>query len=123
MEEISPAAMAAYRRTAKVRAAAAAEGRRRRLERGLAVAQDAADHLRGRFHIERAVIFGSLLRPEHFGDRSDVDLAVWGLAERDYWRAVAAVTSLDPEITVDLIAVEQAPPSLRERIEQEGREI
>ena len=64
--------------------------------------------------------FRSLAHPERFHTRSDVDLAAWGLDERDYLRAVAAVTGLDREISVDLIAVEEAPQSLRERIEAEG---
>lgn len=122
LENIGPEAMAAYRRTAGLRAAAHAERRRQRLRRGLEVARKAAALLRECFHVERVVIFGSLLRPEHFSEYSDADVAVWGLAEKDYLRAVAAVTALDPEITVDLIAVEQAPIHLRQRIEQEGKE-
>jgi hypothetical protein len=55
--------------------------------------------------------------------RSDVDLAVWGLDERDYLRAVAAVTGLDREIAVDLIAVEEAPESLRDLIAEEGASL
>ena len=97
--------------------------RRQRLERGRAVARKAAELLRRRFHAERVAVFGSLLSPERFDERSDVDLAVWGLPEEDFLRAVAAVISLDREITVDLVAVEQARPSLRERIENEGMEI
>jgi hypothetical protein len=40
--------------------------------------------------------------------RSDVDLAAWGLHERDYLRAVAAVTGLAHEISAHLIVVEEA---------------
>ena len=115
--------MAAYRRTARLRAAADTKRRRQRLEHGLEVARQAATLLRQRFHVENVVVFGSLLRPEHFGERSDVDLAVQGLAEEDFLSAVAAVTSLDPEIIVDLVAIEQASSSLRQHLEQEGRQI
>jgi predicted nucleotidyltransferase len=123
LKKISPEAMAAYRRTARLRAAAHTERRRQRLKHGLEVARRAAALLRECFQVEKVVIFGSLLRPEHFSEHSDVDLAVWGLADQDYLQAVAAVTALDPEITVDLIAVEQAPLPLRQRTEQEGKEI
>ncbi|MFP4037496.1 MAG: nucleotidyltransferase family protein [Desulfobacteraceae bacterium] len=123
MEKISPEAMAAYRRTARLRAAADTKRRRQRLEHALEVARRASALLRQRFQAEQVVIFGSLLRPEHFSERSDVDLAVRGLADQDFLRAVAAVTSLDPEITIDLVAIEEASPSLRQRIEHEGMEI
>lgn len=123
IEKISPEAMAAYRRTARLRAAADTKRRRQRLEHGLKVARQAATLLRQRFHVENVVVFGSLLRPEHFGERSDVDLAVQGLADQDFLSAVAAVTSLDPEIMVDLVAIEQASSSLRQHLEQEGRQI
>ncbi len=122
-EKISAEAMAAYRRTARLRAAADTERRRQRLEHGRKVARQAAALLRQRFHVEKVVVFGSLLRPEHFGERSDVDLALQGLADQDFLSAVAAVTSLDPEIIVDLVAIEQASPALRQHIEQEGSEI
>jgi len=94
-----------------------------RLKRGWEVASRAATLLGEKFRVRKVVVFGSLLRPEQFGDRSDVDLAVWGLADDDFLRAVAAVTSLDGEISVDLIAAEQAPPGLLRHIENEGREI
>lgn len=123
IEKISPETMAAYRRTARLRAAADTKRRRQRHEHGLKVARQAATLLRQRFHVKNVVVFGSLLRPEHFGERSDVDLAVQGLAEQDFLSAVAAVTSLDPEIIIDLVAIEQASPSLRQHLEQEGREI
>jgi len=123
IEKIRPETMAAYRRTAKLRADADSKQRRERLEHGLKVAGQAAALLRQRFKVEKVVVFGSLLRPEHFRERSDVDLAVLGLADQDFLSAVAAVTSLDPEIIVDLVAIEQASPSLKQHIEQEGREI
>ncbi|MBN2033593.1 MAG: nucleotidyltransferase domain-containing protein [Deltaproteobacteria bacterium] len=112
-----------YRRTAQRRQADAEHKRQQRLEQGWAVARKAADLLRERFAVKRVVAFGSLAHPERFHMRSDVDLAAWGLNERDYLRAVAAVTGLDPEISVDLIAVEEAPESLRTLIETEGASL
>ncbi|MDM8553082.1 hypothetical protein QUF72_23605, partial [Desulfobacterales bacterium HSG2] len=55
-----------------------------------------------------------------FNHRSDVDLAVWGLDERKYYRAVAQLLSVDTEISVDLVRTEEARKSLRARIEREG---
>ena len=112
--------MDTYRRTARRRRADAEYRPQQRLSQAWAVARKAADLLRECFAAQHVTAFGSLVHPERFHTRSDVDLAAWGLDERDYLRAVAAVTGLDREISVDLIAVEEAPQSLRERIEAEG---
>ncbi len=88
------------------------------MRRGWEVAEKAASLLRNRFRAERIVVFGSLIRPEDFDERSDVDLAVRGVSDGDYLRAVAAVTGLDSEITVDLIRLEQASPSLCRQVEE-----
>jgi len=109
-----------YRRTAQRRRAEAEQQRQQRLAQGWAVARKAAHLLRERFAAQRVAAFGSLVHPDRFHTRSDVDLAAWGLDDREYLRAVAAVTGLDREISVDLIAVEEAPESLRKLIQDEG---
>ena len=58
--------------------------------------------------------------PALFHRRSDVDLAVWGLDEKDYYRAVVSLLSLSPEIEMDLIEVERARPALQAVIERDG---
>jgi predicted nucleotidyltransferase len=65
-------------------------------------------------------VFGSVLRPERFSERSDVDLAVWGLDERLYLKAVSALLDIDPGISVDLVEAEFARPALLAVIEEEG---
>jgi predicted nucleotidyltransferase len=112
-----------YRRTARRRLANAEHKRQQRLAQAWKVAHEAAHLLRERFSAQRVVAFGSLAHPERFHMRSDVDLAAWGLNEDDFLRAVAAVTGLDREISVDLIAVEEAPESLRALIEAEGASL
>jgi predicted nucleotidyltransferase len=112
-----------YRRTAQRRLAFFERNRQQRLAKAWALAREAADLLRERFAAKRVVAFGSLIHPEYFHGRSDVDLAVWGLEEGDYLRAVAAVTGLDKEISVDLIAVEEAPKSLSDLIKAEGTSL
>jgi predicted nucleotidyltransferase len=109
--------MEIYRLTARRNKAAAEKRRRQRVERGWSVAGKAADLLRKRFHAERIIVFGSLLRPEYFDERSDVDLAVSGVADSEFLRAVAAVTGIDGDMAVDLIQIEQTPESLRKQLE------
>jgi predicted nucleotidyltransferase len=115
--------MDSYRRTAQRRRRADEHKRQQRFAQGWAVARKAAELLCERFSAQRVVAFGSLAHPERFHMRSDVDLAVWGLDEHDYLRAVAAVTGLDREIAVDLIAVEEAPESLRDLIAEDGASL
>ena len=112
-----------YRRTAQRRRAEAERRRQQRLAQGWEVARKAAHLLRERFSAQRVAAFGSLVHPDRFHKRSDVDLAAWGLDERAYLRAVAAVTALDSDISVDLIAVEEASDSLRKTIETEGASL
>lgn len=118
MGAVSSVDMGAYRRTAKRRKEASEERRRQLLSRGWDVASRAAEKLRKDFQVEGIVVFGSLLRPDHFDARSDVDLALLGLPDKDYLKAVAMVTGLDSEITVDLIRMQEAPASIHRQVEQ-----
>jgi predicted nucleotidyltransferase len=101
-----------------------AEERRRlalRHERAWAIARQAADLLRCEYGVDRVTIFGSLVRSELFHTRSDIDLAVWGLDEKHYYRAVARLLALDVAFEIDLLMGEEIPPSLLAVIEREGR--
>jgi predicted nucleotidyltransferase len=69
------------------------------------------------------LLFGSLLAPRRFHERSDVDLAVMGLDEQVYLRALARLLDLDPSIPVDLIELEHAGPGLRSTVEREGKAL
>lgn len=116
--------MVQYRLTARQRLA---EERRRLLERreqSLALARQAAVLLRQQFGVSRVVLFGSLARPAAghmpIHGRSDIDLAVWGLAEADYLRAVSRLLDLGGPIDIDLVRIEEAAPRLRQVIEAEG---
>ena len=95
----------------------------RLLKKALAVAARAALLLKDEFGVKKVVVLGSLLQPHLFHSHSDVDLAVWGLTGRNYYRAVGLLQSLDPEIQVDLIAFEQASSSIQETILREGQEL
>jgi predicted nucleotidyltransferase len=106
----------------------AAQQRHRRKAQGLAlrrqcawrVAQQAADVLKSQFAATQVVVFGSVLSPEHFHAHSDVDLAVWGLAEGTYYQAVGRLQGLDADIAIDLVEGELAPPALLATIQQTG---
>ena len=69
-----------YVRFAQRRAEAERRAIEERYQRAWALAHRAATLLRKRYAAQRVVLFGSLLNQERFTDRSDVDLAVWGIA-------------------------------------------
>ncbi len=58
-----------------------------------------------------------------FDEHSDLDLAVWDLDERLYFRAQGQVLALDPDISIDLVRYEDASPALREEIDRHGIDI
>jgi predicted nucleotidyltransferase len=118
--DLTSTAMETYRRTARARARARQERVTARQAAAWAVARRAAAALKEEFGASRVAVFGSLVRPKGFHLRSDVDLAVWGLDERLYFRAVAHLLDLDPSIEVDLVEVEQARPALQAVIQREG---
>jgi predicted nucleotidyltransferase len=76
--------------------------------------------LKEEYDARRVVLFGSLVRDVPFYVRSDVNLAVWELDERLYYRVVSRLLDLDPAIEVDLVRVEEAPAALLKSIAEEG---
>jgi predicted nucleotidyltransferase len=120
---ISPDKMETYRATARQ---SWVEERRRlalRHECAWAIARQAADLLRTEYGADRVTLFGSLVRSELFHTGSDIDLAVWGLDEKHYYRAVARLLALDPAFEIDLVMGEEIPASLLAGIEKEGTVI
>ncbi len=71
------------------------------------------------YRVKRVVLIGSLARGKGFHTRSDIDVVVWGLDEKEYYRAVGELLSLEPEFEIDLIEAEYASPNLSRRIEQD----
>lgn len=118
--QISAEAMERYRRTAQARSRERQERQVARQERAWQVARRAAALLKDEFGVTRVMAFGSLLQARLFHPRSDIDLAVWELDERDYLRALSRLLSLDPEISIDLVEFEYARPALQAAIQESG---
>ena len=113
---ITADALVAYRETARERARRTASLRRQRRERAWEVARSAAALLKSRYGATRVVAFGSLIEPDRFHLRSDVDLGAWGMSPTDYFEAVARVLDVGGEIKVDLIQAERCKTFLREAL-------
>lgn len=121
---IPPHKMAEYRHTAQQRQAAERRALLEWRKRALDVADEAAAVLRQQFGADQVILFGSLARevvetmPIHA--HSDVDLAAWGIAEKEYLRAVACLLDLGGEIDIDLVRMEEATPRVREAVVDQG---
>lgn len=120
---ISPEKMAEYRAGARKREAERQAALDKRFELGWQLARQGVDILRSQFGAAKVVVFGSLVDRQLFHQRSDIDLAVWGVPEADYLRALGRLLDLSTEFSFDLVLVEEAPERLRQRIERDGMEI
>ncbi len=120
MTTVSQAKLAQYRATAQARRRLAETQVAERLARATVVAQQAATFLRERYQVTQVAVFGSLVHPSLFHAHSDIDLAVWGLDERNYYRAVGELQAINPEFGIDLVRVEDASALLRQTIVQES---
>ena len=92
----------------------------RQYQHAWSLARQLAALLKQEYHVHQVAVFGSLIHESLFHSRSDLDLAVWGLDEERYYRAVSKLSTLNPEIKVELIRIEDSNDSLRAIIEQEG---
>lgn len=110
------ATVAHLRRRARERAARG-EARRAELERWLPAARDI---LRSR-GAESVYAFGSVVSGRTTAG-SALDLAAVGLPRASYFAALAELMRTLP-CEVDLVRLEEAPESLRERVRAEGREL
>ena len=118
---ISPEQMAIYRVTAQRRRQAEAVAQRK--VRTHVVARQAATMLKSRFGASAVWLFGSFAHEQWFTATSDVDLAAWGIAPADYFRAVAYLQDISPEFSIDLVSMEDCKPTLQEAILTEGKPL
>lgn len=120
VSSLSPAELDVYRKALhnrkRVRPRASV-----RLTRARKVARRAALILKEQFGVTKALLFGSVLHPALFHSRSDVDIAVWGLTGRAYFRAVGVLQGIDPEISVDLVDFDSTSPEMQGTIRNEGK--
>lgn len=109
-----------YKRAARARWQREQRQREKRREHAWQLAREAAALLKREYGVQRVVVFGSLVHPDRFTLRSDVDLAAWGLTSANWLRAMGAVRYLSDEIEVKLVDVSCCSPALVAAIEREG---
>ncbi|MBI5486400.1 MAG: nucleotidyltransferase domain-containing protein [Deltaproteobacteria bacterium] len=114
MDRFEPYLEGWRKRWAAEREADADAGRRAR-----AVAERLAVVLRDRFAARRVILTGSLARGG-FGENSDIDLAVEGVRDDQFFRAGAELERAADGFAVDLVPLESAAPEYRTAAEEEG---
>jgi predicted nucleotidyltransferase len=120
---LTPEKLTIYRTTAQRRREQERPVLDRRREQAWAAARQAARLLKEQFKATRVVVFGSLARDSGFTRWSDVDVAAWGIAPEDTFRAIGAVMDMNTEIEVNLVDVNTCRPSLLKVIEYDGVEL
>ena len=103
------------------REAERAERATRRAQAFFAALPDARCLLSERYGATCVILFGSLADGT-YRDTSDVDLAVEGLPSSSYFAALTDLMTLFGG-GVDLVRLEDASPSLKDRILAEGRRL
>ncbi|MBM3269206.1 MAG: nucleotidyltransferase domain-containing protein [Candidatus Sericytochromatia bacterium] len=83
-------------------------------------AEAAAERLATTLGARRIFLFGSLARGIRFDEHSDVDLAVEGIPPQRRFEATLLAEESGGRFAFDVVPIENAPDSLRERIEREG---
>lgn len=91
-----------------------------RHQAGLKQAKELADILKADFGATKVMLFGSMLSVNDIHIRSDIDLAVWDLPSKRYIEALAKLMRASGEFGVDLVRIEEAPPSLQSYVLNEG---
>ena len=88
--------------------------------RALGKAKECAEVLKKEFGAGRVILYGSVLHPDIFAWHSDIDLAVEGIKESEFYYAGARVESVAGDIPVDLTPLEDTKPYILKSIEEEG---
>lgn len=120
---LAPEKLAVYRATAQRRREQQDSALDHRRKQAWTAARQAAELLKTQFNATRVVLFGSLARESGFTRWSDVDVAAWGIAPEDTFRAIGAILDMNTPLAVNLVDVKTCRASLLEEIERNGIDL
>ena len=89
------------------------------LQRAWQTAHRIAAMLYQDFGATRVAVFGSLAERDWFSKWSDIDIAVWGIPNDKYFRAVSETMSISGLFKVDLVDFENSKELFREKIQSQ----
>ena len=91
---------------------------KQRQKEGLELAKKCANFLKEKYGVTKVVLFGSLLDYEQMTPHSDIDLAVWGLPEKDHFKAVGFLLEIADNFSIDLVEIQHARSYILSAINQ-----
>ena len=89
------------------------------LQRAWHTAYRVAAMLYEKFGATKVAVFGSLAEPRSFSKWSDIDIAVWGIPNDKYFRAVSEALNISGLFKVDLVDYESCKELFREKIQSQ----
>ena len=119
--ELTPEELSRYSLTPKRRQSLAQK--KQLMARAMRQAKIAATLLKREFGATRVVLFGSLAHRLWFTQWSDIDLAAWGIAPSDFYRAAGTVSDMPSEFKIDVVDPETCRPTVRAEIDEDGIEL
>ncbi|MYF55833.1 hypothetical protein F4083_13035 [Candidatus Poribacteria bacterium] len=90
------------------------------LKRAWQAAYEVATLLYDEFGATKVAVFGSLAEPIGFTKTSDIDMAVWGLSDKEHTKANSKVMDLRTSFKIDLINYDLTKGLFKERIQQKA---
>lgn len=93
------------------------------LQRAWQTAHKIAAMLYDDFGATKVAVFGSLVEKDSFSKWSDLDIAVWGIRNDEYFRAIWQAEGISGLFKIDLIDFESFDASYQERIKTQAVEI
>ncbi|WP_276661818.1 nucleotidyltransferase family protein [Syntrophomonas wolfei] len=97
------------------------KARKERNEQARQKASKIAVLLKDKYQAKKVYLYGSLVWGK-FHERSDIDILVVNL-KGDYWKAWVEVEATADPFPFDLVCYEDAFPSLREKVLEQGLEL
>ena len=95
----------------------------KRFEMAWESARKAAEILKTNFKAKRVFVFGSLVKPDYFDNNSDIDLAVEGIDEALFYKALGKIISNIDTFKIDLVDYDNCSDVLLKAINREGVEL
>jgi len=91
-----------------------------RYEKALNLAKEISEILYKKYKAKKVLLVGSLKDKELFTKWSDIDLAVSGISDKDYFKAISEVLSLNTDFKIDIIDLDSCEEEIRLSLEREG---
>jgi predicted nucleotidyltransferase len=115
--------MNSYKATAKQRKQSAIAQTDKRWQQAQIIAQKASNFLKREYGEVEVILFGSSTQRDQFHLKSDIDLAIKGLPPEHFFKVVAQLQDLSPELKIDLVQLEYCQNSLHQLILEEGKPL